>query len=292
MGRGLAWALSLGALLSPAAAAGVLTGDCTVEQIREDLFRINLLRRDVIVGSRITMRVRPDELRHSSPAFVEIVRDAGSWSCQGAARNGRLEGHFLFVENLEYVAALRPRMSNWWDSGSVFHLFVQEVPLSFVRGLPAQTVPALRAVPLALRYAASIYPHAMTPPSPSTARPPVRWSRNTAESPQIPVGPLNLPAPRSRSSVSPQDAVRLRELKQSGYALFLDDAIRLHNQGVSPELLREMKRSGYDALSVSDMLRLQTHGVTPQDIQTFESRGRTNLTVDEIVRLKVNGVDQ
>jgi hypothetical protein len=83
----------------------------------------------------------------------------------------------------------------------------------------------------------------------------------------------------------------LRALKESGYALTRDEATRLLDRGVAPDLLRQMKLSGFDALSVSDMLRLQTHGVTQQDVRLFELRRGPNLTVDEIVRLKTNGVD-
>ena len=83
----------------------------------------------------------------------------------------------------------------------------------------------------------------------------------------------------------------LRALKESGYALTRDEATRLLDRGVQPDLLRQMKLSGFDALSVSDMLRLQTHGVTPQDVRQFELRRGPGLSVDEIVRLKTNGVE-
>lgn len=109
------------------------------------------------------------------------------------------------------------------------------------------------------------------------------------------LGLENMPAPAVRSAQESQahlrDSSYLEALKRTGYVLFRPDTSRLEAHGVSPDLLRQMKLSGYDSLSVTDMIRLQTHGVTTQDIRSFEARGRTNLTVDDIVKLKVNGVN-
>ena len=110
-----------------------------------------------------------------------------------------------------------------------------------------------------------------------------------------PLSPEGLPAIRPRPEDPALDAhwrLRyLRALKETGYALTKDEAARLLDRGVQPDMLRQMKLSGFDSLSVSDMMRLQTHGVTPQDVRLFELRRGPNLSVDEIVRLKTNGIN-
>jgi hypothetical protein len=81
-----------------------------------------------------------------------------------------------------------------------------------------------------------------------------------------------------------------RRLSESGYRFTRDDIRRLRPYNVSPGLLRQMKVSGYDALSITEMQTLQSNGVTSYDIQLFEARGFRNLSTDDIVRLKTNGI--
>lgn len=78
----------------------------------------------------------------------------------------------------------------------------------------------------------------------------------------------------------------LRELHRSGYLLSTEEATQLHTQGVSTDLLRQMKLSGHDNLPVQDMLKLQTHGITSFDIQQMESRGVRLTSADDIIREK------
>ncbi|MFN0165156.1 MAG: hypothetical protein ACKV22_01895 [Bryobacteraceae bacterium] len=59
---------------------------------------------------------------------------------------------------------------------------------------------------------------------------------------------------------------------------------------MSPDMLRQLKLSGYDVVGVNDMVRLQNHGVTQHDLRMLELQGKRNLTVDDIVKAKVNGI--
>ncbi|MBL8232337.1 MAG: hypothetical protein JNL98_27825 [Bryobacterales bacterium] len=82
----------------------------------------------------------------------------------------------------------------------------------------------------------------------------------------------------------------LRALRESGYPLLKTDLERLRIHNVQPDLLRQMKLSGYDTVNTSDMVKLQTHGVTSSDVLTFQVRGYNNLSADEMVKLKVSGI--
>lgn len=92
---------------------------------------------------------------------------------------------------------------------------------------------------------------------------------------------------------APKDQYRemyLRALKESGYPLLRPDLERLRIHNVSPDLLRQMKLSGYDTVSTSDMVKLQTYGITSADVLTFQVRGLNNLSADEMVKLKISGI--
>ncbi len=277
----MSWPAALAAALAlaPVAEAAVIYGDCFLESAHQpDLFRLTLIRHDVIVNSRRTVLLPRPEIggvsasgRQSDGAVSrrEIVRAAGTLTCDGLTRNGIDEGRFHFVENRAYVAALRSRITNWHESGGILELFLADVPSWYAQQLAVQPAPALSAFQLAHLYAGGAH-----------RDPPTSISRPAAPSPDS-----------ARLRAAGVSAEYWRRLRQTGYALFVEDAIRLGSYGVSPDMLREMKRAGHDGLSVSDMLRLQSHGVTEHDIRLFGARRPGTLTVDDIVRWKVNGVD-
>jgi hypothetical protein len=84
--------------------------------------------------------------------------------------------------------------------------------------------------------------------------------------------------------------LHLRALKESGYPLLKPDLERLRIHNVQPDLLRQMKLSGYDALNTNDMVKLQSYGITGTDVLTFQVRGFPHLTADEMVKMKISGI--
>lgn len=99
--------------------------------------------------------------------------------------------------------------------------------------------------------------------------------------PLRPVEPSKLPAGRE---------AYLRALRESGYPLLRTDIERLQIHNVPPDLVRQMKLSGYDTVNTNDLVKLQTHSVTSFDVLTFQVRGYNNLSTDEMVKLKVSGI--
>jgi len=85
-------------------------------------------------------------------------------------------------------------------------------------------------------------------------------------------------------------AASLIALRESGFALSREEALRLRTHGVTPDLLRTLRSTGYENLSVTDLERLGSHGISDFDLRLFEARGHRNLPVDEMVRMKVNGI--
>jgi hypothetical protein len=204
-------------------------------------------------GWRITLR-RPTEIINPVreiilPAFdaasppVEIRRGAGVFHLTGTLAADRGQGEFRFIEDREFVSALREIGADWWNPDRLYELAVRGVTLEAVRRAPEVAYP---------------------------------------------IGPR---LPSARFAQMDAAAVEYwRSLRESGYLLTPGDLRRLRTYNVAPDLLRQMKISGYDALSVTDMQRLQSHGVTSFDIQLFEARGFRNLSTDDIVRLKNNGI--
>ena len=54
----------------------------------------------------------------------------------------------------------------------------------------------------------------------------------------------------------------------------------MRDHGVSPEYIRELKRLGYEGLSVDDLVALRDHGVTIARIRDANKRAGTRLPLD------------
>jgi hypothetical protein len=285
-------------LAVPLCSAEVIAGTWSLEKsLLPGQVRLILTRPGVIVGGRQLLYLSATETAGLDSAVWEtdgapvnwvLARGSGTLRFEGVSASGRLSGRFRFIENPEFAAAIRGLVYNWWDPASLLDLALRGVPLAFAQALRDAGASGISASELARRYENSV---------PDPAVDPAR------EAPATGAATLRMPSPRSARVVplSAGTAARLRslglsrayyeELKASGYAIFPEDAARLNAQGVSPDLVRQMKLSGHDNFNTNEMIRLQNFGVTADDVRSFEFRtGRTNLSVDDIVRFKTNGV--
>jgi len=216
------------------------------------------LRREILIGGRDWIVVKTGDLLQEESSF-RLVRGAGTLHFTGALKDRRGQGTFRFERNDSFRDALRLVAPDWWNDERLFAMTLRDVPIDYLKSLHASGYKAKSAFDILLRH---------------PAQPPLLDA--TAE---------NLA--RLRSFQVPSSY--LHRLSESGYLLSSEEAQQLHFHNVSPDLLRQMKLSGRDNLSVSDMLKLQTHGVTSFDIQRLQANGHTNLSADDIVRLKNGG---
>jgi len=255
-------------LLAIASSAASIEGVWTLRQRPHRNDYHLTLRRNILVDSERTVAVSLHQLKNLSHAHLllpapvavqfTLARDAGTVSFHGTAVNGAGSGRFAFQPDPAFVSELGGIAVDPWNHDKIYDMAVAGVPLSYLRGLGAVRNARLYSYDVLRFY--------------SFGRP--------AHRELFPVTP-------HPHTVDPGYWQRVRE---TGYPLFREDIERLQTYGVSPDLLRQMKISGYDVLPVSDAIKLQTHGVTQFDIQSMEARGHKNLSTDEIVRYKVNGI--
>ena len=277
--------------------AEVIAGTWSLEKsLLPGQVRLTLTRPGVIVGGRQLVYLSAAETTGLDPAAWEsggapanwiLARGSGTLRFEGVSEDGKLSGRFRFIENPEFVSTIRGMVYNWWDPPSLLDLALRGVPLAFAQALSKAGASGISASELARRYENSV---------PEPAADPAREApADTAT--------VRMPNPRAARVIplSAGTAARLRslglsrayydELRASGYAIFPEDAARLNAQGVSPDLVRQMKLSGHDNFNANEMIRLQNFGVTADDVRSYEFRtGRINLSVDDIVRFKTNGV--
>ncbi len=81
------------------------------------------------------------------------------------------------------------------------------------------------------------------------------------------------------------------ELKQLGYSVSLEQAIRLVDHGVSAGFIREIQKEGYAQITLDRAVELIDHGVSADFIHQVKAEGFPNLTLNEAVRLIDHGVN-
>lgn len=170
--------------------------------------------------------------------------------------------------------------ARWWDARLTFEYAVRGISLSEVRRL--RELGARRLSSQELAEFAGRLPQG--PPAIADQAPPGE-DRDEPRKPQF-----RATNPQAQPALDDQERDYFRVLRQSGFPFFSADVERLKGHGVSPDMLRQLKLSGYDVVGVNDMVRLQNHGVTQHDLRMLELQGKRNLTVDDIVKAKVNGI--
>jgi hypothetical protein len=93
-----------------------------------------------------TDNIRPESIRglsqammagSGSPVQFQIVRDAGTFDCEGWFKAGRGSGHFTFTPSQSFVSEMQSLGYNNLSNEKVFSMAVLDVSRAFVRDLSA-----------------------------------------------------------------------------------------------------------------------------------------------------------
>jgi len=194
--------------------------------------------------------------------FYITKAEAESFTVVRSAGTIRLNrrGGFEFEENPEFVAALRALGA---DTSRILEMASENVNVAYLRNLELRGFKNLSAQDVRRIY----------------------YSR----SPVRPVNPVQSDAVQELLRRHGVSAEYLRQLQESGYRLFAEDAVRLKENGVKPELVQQLQRAGFTSYGNADFIKLQAGGVTELDVQRLQNSGQRDLSADEIVQLKNDG---
>jgi hypothetical protein len=83
----------------------------------------------------------------------------------------------------------------------------------------------------------------------------------------------------------------IRALASAGYPkLSSRELLTLRDHGVTPRYIADLARIGYTGLSTDDLLQARDHGVSASWTEGFQQAGYTQLTMRELVELRDHGV--
>jgi hypothetical protein len=229
----------------------------------------------------------------------EIVRDAGTFACEGYFKNGNGSGAFTFTPNQGFISGMQSLGYDGLSKEKVFAMALHDVTLSYardLRGLGLDRVSSDQLIAMRIHRVAIEYVKAMK-------------SLGYGE-----LSPDNLVAMRIHD-VSAEFA---GELKTLGFNCSIDQMVAMRIHGVTPQFAKEMKALGYDSISPDQMVAMRIHGagsdfvkevkslgysptvdqlvamriheVTPDYIRSLQAHGMKDLTVDQLVSLRIHGI--
>jgi len=203
----------------------------------------------------------------------DLRREAGVFAFEGAFRDGRGAGLFVFTPRAAYVAEMKALgyaddLTPWRQ----YQLATRDVGPTFVKALGAE---GYEKLPLETIMRAKT--HGVT----------VEYLRALKALGYGAVPMEGLIRVRDHG-VTPE---LIRELRAAAVAVStLDDYVRLVDHGVRPQYLAELKKAGYDKLAADELVRMRDHGVSAEYIDDLKGVGLKDLTVAQLVRLHDHGI--
>ena len=202
----------------------------------------------------------------------QIVRDAGTFQCEGWAAKGSASGHFTFAPSQAFLNALRDRGFDTPTPRQQFHLALGDMHVSFIDELRKEGY-----APFDIDVLVKFATHGITEQY-------VREMKAAGY-------PFHDAAELIKMRDHGVTPAYIGELKAAGFTnLSAEDVLRARDHGVSAEYLRAWKSSGYSNAGLDDFVRLRDHGVTPEFASTMSSLGYRDLAPRDLQRLRDHGV--
>jgi hypothetical protein len=201
----------------------------------------------------------------------QIVREAGTFVCDGYFKQRRGSGTFTFHENPRFAPALRAMGITGVDQRKVWSMAFLDVTTAWARELKAAGVNVHTAEQLVKMGIFRVTPD---------------YVRSLQSLGYTVTEPNELTKLRI-FHVTPDS---IRRLRQAGYHPDTRQLVKMSIFKVTPEFIRQVKQLGYENVMVEDLVRMRIFHVTPEYIRTMHSRGLKDLTIEKLVRMRIAGI--
>ncbi|MGA9769498.1 MAG: hypothetical protein WBV94_10685 [Blastocatellia bacterium] len=262
-------------------------------------------------GSSITsFGIAPEQLRGltqsqmmaaGSNVQFQLVRDAGTFNCEGWFKQGKGSGHFQFASNAAFVSELRKRNYESPTEAQLFSLAMNDVGVAFIEELRAQgydrhTLDQLVRMGdhgVSLEYLRELKAQGYTVQSVELVTRMVDHGVSISFVREMDaLGYKHMPVETLIRTVDHGVTPGfIKELESLGHSrLPLEQLTRLVDHGVGPRFIKEIEEAGYGRPSLDQLVRMQDHGVSARFIKKMKSRGFDNVTIEELIKLADNGM--
>jgi len=202
-------------------------------------------------------------------ARFELVREAGTFACEGYFKAGNGAGTFLFRPDPGFIQQMRALGFMDINENRLFSMAVHDVGPRFAAEIRTTGITVSKADQLvAMRI------HGVT----------VEFIRNLQQAGFRP---------------QEEDLVKMRihgvtadfanQVQRMYPSASIEDLVRMRIHGVGLDFAGDVRQM-YATASIEDLVRLRIHGVTTDYIRNMQSRSK-NMTLEQVVRLKIHGIE-
>lgn len=203
-----------------------------------------------------------------------VVRQAGTFACEGYFREGKGAGFWTFTPSQSFVAAMRERGYGNLTEEDLLRAALHNLTTNLIEDLKSLGYDRLEFKQL-LRASS----HQITPEF-------IR-EMQSAGYPGLTMEEL------IRASNHEINSRYVREVRAMGFDKQpLEKLIRLRNHDITQDFINRMRTAGFDNLSVEQLIRLKNHSITPEFVNGVKAEGFTDIPVETAVRLKNHDVDR
>lgn len=229
-----------------------------------------------------------------------LVRDAGTFVCDGWLSGGKGSGTFSFEASQQFAGELKKRGVGDVTEEQQFRMAMANVSLELVDTLKAagyqfDSDELIRTANhgVSLDYIKQINALGYHP---STLHGLIRMRDHGVSAEYVKAIQSS-----GLKGLSEDEIVRLRDhgvsaeyihgLAQYGITDLSAEALtRLRDHGVDPEYIAAMRAAGFKA-SAEELTRMRDHGVDQDYVRSITAANITDLTTDDLVRMRDHGVD-
>jgi len=202
-------------------------------------------------------------------AQFDLVREPGTFACEGYFKNGNGAGTFVFRPDPAFVTQMRGLGFLAINEDRVLSMAIHDVGPRFAAEVRENSVSVSTAEQLlAMRI------HGVTVAF-------IRGMQQAGLRPQAD----DLIKMRIHG-VTPDYA---NEVKLMYSSAAIEDLVKMRIHGVGLDFARDVRQL-YATASIEDLVRLRIHGVTIDYIRNMQMRSK-NISLDRLVRLKIHGID-
>jgi uncharacterized protein (UPF0335 family) len=203
-----------------------------------------------------------------------IVREAGTFNCEGYFSAGRGAGFWTLTPSQSFVSAMRSRGYDNLTDEDLLRAALHNLTTKYIEDLKSVGHDRLEFRQL-LRAAS----HEIT----------LNYIREMQAAGFQGLSMEQLIRARNHEI----DSQYVKEVQAMGFDKQpLESLIRLRNHEITREFIAQMRTAGFDNLSIEELIRLKNHEITPEYVNGLKAEGFPEISLTTAIRLKNHEIDQ
>ncbi|MBA2705965.1 MAG: hypothetical protein H0U60_19170 [Blastocatellia bacterium] len=196
-----------------------------------------------------------EQVERGGAVKFNLLREAGTISCEGVFQNGKGAGTFRFTANQSFISGMKSRGFDFENNSRVFHDGRDSENKLF--SAAALNVTTALADDLA----------------------------------SVGLGKLDVDD-LFKAAIFKVDSKFAREMKASGFPnLGMEELVKARIFKIDANFVRQVMQMGFANQSFEDLVQMRIFKVTPEFIAEVRSEGIANPSVEELVKMKIFKID-